>query len=147
MPELLPVSSFGDVCRWWYSPCSVFYCWLESDLVTFYWISHNHSNKLSHFQSRGLNYDLSCFLRESADKVVLHTGKYEELIVCSHEIAASTAQLVAASKVLITAEDVQLKKTLTLTAEICYSFFCFFCARPSHGHILGGKSLLLLCFN
>lgn len=41
-----------------------------------------------------------CFShRESADKVVLHTGKYEELIVCSHEIAASTAQLVAASKV------------------------------------------------
>lgn len=39
--------------------------------------------------------------RESADKVVLHTGKYEELIVCSHEIAASTAQLVAASKVMI----------------------------------------------
>ncbi|KAK7804969.1 hypothetical protein U0070_025491 [Myodes glareolus] len=38
-------------------------------------------------------------LRESADKVVLHMGKYEELIVCSHEIAASTAQLVAASKV------------------------------------------------
>nr|XP_058896635.1 huntingtin-interacting protein 1-related protein isoform X2 [Kogia breviceps] len=37
-------------------------------------------------------------LVESADKVVLHTGKYEELIVCSHEIAASTAQLVAASK-------------------------------------------------
>lgn len=37
--------------------------------------------------------------RESADRVVLHTGKYEELIVCSHEIAASTAQLVAASKV------------------------------------------------
>ncbi|NXU48775.1 HIP1R protein, partial [Turnix velox] len=36
---------------------------------------------------------------ESADRVVLHTGKYEELIVCSHEIAASTAQLVAASKV------------------------------------------------
>ena len=28
-------------------------------------------------------------------------GKYEELIVCSHEIAASTAQLVAASKVNI----------------------------------------------
>lgn len=31
--------------------------------------------------------------------MVLHKGKYEELIVCSHEIAASTAQLVAASKV------------------------------------------------
>lgn len=40
-----------------------------------------------------------CAPRESADKVVLHMGKYEELIVCSHEIAASTAQLVAASKV------------------------------------------------
>ncbi|KAG8514969.1 Huntingtin-interacting protein 1-related protein, partial [Galemys pyrenaicus] len=38
-------------------------------------------------------------LVEAADRVVLHTGKYEELIVCSHEIAASTAQLVAASKV------------------------------------------------
>ncbi|XP_074966686.1 huntingtin-interacting protein 1-related protein [Phalacrocorax aristotelis] len=38
-------------------------------------------------------------LVESADRVVLHMGKYEELIVCSHEIAASTAQLVAASKV------------------------------------------------
>ncbi|XP_066507269.1 huntingtin-interacting protein 1-related protein-like [Hoplias malabaricus] len=36
---------------------------------------------------------------ESADKVVTEKGKYEELIVCSHEIAASTAQLVAASKV------------------------------------------------
>uniref|UniRef100_A0A3B1K7M2 Huntingtin interacting protein 1 related n=1 Tax=Astyanax mexicanus TaxID=7994 RepID=A0A3B1K7M2_ASTMX len=36
---------------------------------------------------------------ESADKVVTDQGKYEELIVCSHEIAASTAQLVAASKV------------------------------------------------
>uniref|UniRef100_A0A8C1KS89 Huntingtin interacting protein 1 related a n=1 Tax=Cyprinus carpio TaxID=7962 RepID=A0A8C1KS89_CYPCA len=36
---------------------------------------------------------------ESADKVVTDRGKYEELIVCSHEIAASTAQLVAASKV------------------------------------------------
>ncbi|XP_063310362.1 huntingtin-interacting protein 1-related protein [Pelobates fuscus] len=38
-------------------------------------------------------------LVESADNVVLHKGKYEELIVGSHEIAASTAQLVAASKV------------------------------------------------
>uniref|UniRef100_A0A452TDG8 Huntingtin interacting protein 1 related n=1 Tax=Ursus maritimus TaxID=29073 RepID=A0A452TDG8_URSMA len=38
-------------------------------------------------------------LVESADRVVLHTGKYEELIVCSHEIAASTAQGGAASKV------------------------------------------------
>lgn len=42
---------------------------------------------------------LSISHRESADKVVTDRGKYEELIVCSHEIAASTAQLVAASKV------------------------------------------------
>ncbi|KAI1881968.1 hypothetical protein AGOR_G00245650 [Albula goreensis] len=48
---------------------------------------------------------------ESADKVVLHTGKYEELIVCSHEIAASTAQLVAASKVKA---DRGSKKLVTL---------------------------------
>lgn len=39
------------------------------------------------------------FFRESADNVVLRKGKFEELIVGSHEIAASTAQLVAASKV------------------------------------------------
>ncbi|XP_054936239.1 huntingtin-interacting protein 1-related protein isoform X2 [Physeter macrocephalus] len=52
-------------------------------------------------QGRGLGSHAAgvCCPRESADKVVLHTGKYEELIVCSHEIAASTAQLVAASKV------------------------------------------------
>uniref|UniRef100_A0A8B9SDM0 Huntingtin interacting protein 1 related n=1 Tax=Apteryx owenii TaxID=8824 RepID=A0A8B9SDM0_APTOW len=31
-------------------------------------------------------------LVEAADRVVLHTGKYEELIVCSHEIAASTLE-------------------------------------------------------
>ncbi|XP_061656753.1 huntingtin-interacting protein 1-related protein-like isoform X2 [Syngnathoides biaculeatus] len=38
-------------------------------------------------------------LLESADRVVGDRGTYEELIACSHEIAASTAQLVAASKV------------------------------------------------
>ncbi|XP_077868523.1 huntingtin-interacting protein 1-like [Saccoglossus kowalevskii] len=38
-------------------------------------------------------------LVDGADKVVLGSGKYEELIACSHEIAASTAQLVAASRV------------------------------------------------
>ncbi|XP_008323835.1 huntingtin-interacting protein 1-related protein [Cynoglossus semilaevis] len=38
-------------------------------------------------------------LLDSADKVVGDNGTYEELIACSHEIAASTAQLVAASKV------------------------------------------------
>ncbi|XP_053728552.1 huntingtin-interacting protein 1-related protein-like isoform X1 [Synchiropus splendidus] len=38
-------------------------------------------------------------LLESADRVVGDQGTYEELIASSHEIAASTAQLVAASKV------------------------------------------------
>ncbi|XP_041826400.1 huntingtin-interacting protein 1-related protein-like isoform X2 [Melanotaenia boesemani] len=38
-------------------------------------------------------------LLDSADRVVGENGTYEELIACSHEIAASTAQLVAASKV------------------------------------------------
>ncbi|KAK2509858.1 hypothetical protein MC885_007240 [Smutsia gigantea] len=36
---------------------------------------------------------------DAADMVVQGRGKFEELMVCSHEIAASTAQLVAASKV------------------------------------------------
>uniref|UniRef100_A0A665U919 Huntingtin interacting protein 1 related n=1 Tax=Echeneis naucrates TaxID=173247 RepID=A0A665U919_ECHNA len=38
-------------------------------------------------------------LLDSADRVAGDNGTYEELIACSHEIAASTAQLVAASKV------------------------------------------------
>ncbi|XP_047424954.1 huntingtin-interacting protein 1-related protein-like isoform X2 [Mugil cephalus] len=38
-------------------------------------------------------------LLDSADRVVGEAGTYEELIACSHEIAGSTAQLVAASKV------------------------------------------------
>ncbi|KFO35487.1 Huntingtin-interacting protein 1, partial [Fukomys damarensis] len=36
---------------------------------------------------------------DAADLAVQGRGKFEELLVCSHEIAASTAQLVAASKV------------------------------------------------
>ncbi|MEE6468870.1 hypothetical protein FKM82_008406 [Ascaphus truei] len=36
---------------------------------------------------------------DAADLVLQGQGKFEDLIVCSHEIAASTAQLVAASKV------------------------------------------------
>lgn len=40
-----------------------------------------------------------CRSRDAADLVVQGKGKFEELMVCSHEIAASTAQLVAASKV------------------------------------------------
>ena len=38
-------------------------------------------------------------VREAADKVVKGEGKFEELIVCSQEIAASTTQLVVSSKV------------------------------------------------
>lgn len=52
---------------------------------------------------------LSLSKSDSADKVVLQTGKYEELIVCSHEIAASTAQLVAASKVTLLYRNVIYK--------------------------------------
>ena len=36
---------------------------------------------------------------DAADNVIQGEGKFEELIVCSNEISASTAQLVAASKV------------------------------------------------
>ena len=36
---------------------------------------------------------------DSADLVIQGTGKFEELMVWSHEISASTAQLVAASRV------------------------------------------------
>ena len=40
-----------------------------------------------------------CINREAADKVVGGEGKFEELMVCSQEIAASTIQLVVSSKV------------------------------------------------
>ncbi|XP_063461895.1 huntingtin-interacting protein 1-like isoform X2 [Pan paniscus] len=41
---------------------------------------------------------------DAADLVVQGRGKFEELMVCSHEIAASTAQLVAASKTTWTSQ-------------------------------------------
>lgn len=37
--------------------------------------------------------------RDAADRVVKGNGKFEELMACAHEIAASTTQLVVASKV------------------------------------------------
>ena len=37
--------------------------------------------------------------RDTADRVVQGNGKFEELMACAHEIAASTTQLVVASKV------------------------------------------------
>ncbi|XP_043910045.1 huntingtin-interacting protein 1 [Protopterus annectens] len=47
---------------------------------------------------------------DAADSVVQGTGKFEELMVCSHEIAASTAQLVAASKVKAVKNSTNLAK-------------------------------------
>ena len=40
-------------------------------------------------------------LVDAADAVVAGDGKFEELVVCSQEVAASTVQLVVASKVLL----------------------------------------------
>lgn len=53
--------------------------------------------------------------RDAADLVVQGKGKFEELMVCSHEIAASTAQLVAASKVIL------LNRTLLLLPAAGYN--------------------------
>ena len=48
-----------------------------------------------------------------ADKVVTGTAKFEELGVASHDIAASTAQLVAASRVKARPESDKLKSLKT----------------------------------
>ena len=50
-----------------------------------------------------------CVCRDAADKVVQGTGKFEELVVASHDIAASTAQLVAASRVKARPKSEKLK--------------------------------------
>uniref|UniRef100_A0A8D2J7T8 Huntingtin interacting protein 1 n=1 Tax=Varanus komodoensis TaxID=61221 RepID=A0A8D2J7T8_VARKO len=47
---------------------------------------------------------------DAADLVIQGQGKFEELMVCSHEIAASTAQLVAASKVKADKDSANLSK-------------------------------------
>ena len=47
--------------------------------------------------------------RDAADKVVQQSGKLEELEVASHDIAASTAQLVAASRVKARPKSDKLK--------------------------------------
>ncbi|XP_066518615.1 huntingtin-interacting protein 1 [Hoplias malabaricus] len=47
---------------------------------------------------------------DAADLVVQGKGKFEELMVCSHEIAASTAQLVAASKVKADKDNANLAR-------------------------------------
>ena len=48
--------------------------------------------------------------REAADKVIKGEGKLEELIVCSQEIGASTAQLVVASRVKSKRDSATLRK-------------------------------------
>ncbi|OCT94266.1 huntingtin-interacting protein 1 [Xenopus laevis] len=54
---------------------------------------------------------------DAADLVAQGQGKLEDLIVCSHEIAASTAQLVAASKVKAEKNSANLSK-LQLASKV-----------------------------
>jgi len=51
-------------------------------------------------------------LVDAADKVVERKGKFEELVVASNEIAASTAQLVAASRVKASKNSERLSKLM-----------------------------------
>ena len=55
-------------------------------------------------------YLVVCICREAADKVIKGEGKLEELIVCSQEIAASTAQLVVSSRVKAKRDSATLRK-------------------------------------
>uniref|UniRef100_A0A670JMC4 Huntingtin-interacting protein 1-related protein n=1 Tax=Podarcis muralis TaxID=64176 RepID=A0A670JMC4_PODMU len=57
-------------------------------------------------------------LVDAADLVVQGKGKFEELMVCSHEIAASTAQLVAASKVKADKDSANLSKLQTASRGV-----------------------------
>lgn len=60
---------------------------------------------------------------DAADKVVQGTGKFEELVVASHDIAASTAQLVAASRVKARPKSEKLKslKVSSRNGELQYT--------------------------
>ncbi|KAM8904662.1 huntingtin-interacting protein 1 isoform 2-T4 [Spinachia spinachia] len=55
---------------------------------------------------------------DAADLVVQGKGKFEELMVCSHEIAASTAQLVAASKVKADKDSANLQRLQTASRGV-----------------------------
>ena len=63
-----------------------------------------------------------CLCSDAADKVVQGTGKFEELVVASHDIAASTAQLVAASRVKARPKSEKLKslKVSSRNGELQY---------------------------
>ncbi|XP_077995504.1 huntingtin-interacting protein 1-like isoform X2 [Glandiceps talaboti] len=60
-------------------------------------------------------------LVDSADKLLQGKGKFEELIACSHEIAASTAQLVAASRVKAERESKALPPLQTASRKVAES--------------------------
>ncbi|XP_046841204.1 huntingtin-interacting protein 1-like [Xenia sp. Carnegie-2017] len=57
-------------------------------------------------------------LVDAADKVVKEGGKFEELVVASNEIAASTAQLVAASRVKASPRSVKLSALTTASKSV-----------------------------
>ncbi|XP_047141929.1 huntingtin-interacting protein 1 isoform X1 [Hydra vulgaris] len=57
-------------------------------------------------------------LVDAADKVIEGKGKFEELIVASHEIAASTAQLVAASRVKASKNSQKLPPLMTASKNV-----------------------------
>lgn len=60
--------------------------------------------------------------RDSADRVVGEKGSYEELIASSHEIAASTAQLVAASKVRTPDQVLTFYKRTPISERYTFTF-------------------------
>ena len=67
------------------------------------------------------------FFSDSADKVVQRTGKFEELVVASHDIAASTAQLVAASRVKARPKSEKLKGLKSSSRDGgCVVYMCLF---------------------
>lgn len=57
-------------------------------------------------------------LTDAADQAVQGQGKFEEIIVCSHEIAASTAQLVAASRVKANKLSQKLPKVQAASKDV-----------------------------
>ena len=59
--------------------------------------------------------------RDASDKVVQGNEKFEALMVCSSEIAASTAQLVAASRVKSDKESINLKELQTASKGVAAS--------------------------
>lgn len=88
-----------------------------------------------------------CRSRDAADLVVQGKGKFEELMVCSHEIAASTAQLVAASKVskqyiVFILSGPKWSKLFVITELEVYR-----CEQRSHVVDLMSVVLLLFCLS